>query len=49
MWIALATPLVVMLGAVGMQRLEPRVLGPVTPTSDDPLQQPADAPELAVS
>jgi len=48
MWIALATPLVVMLGAVGMQQLEPRVLGPVTPISDDPLQQPVDADELTV-
>ncbi|WP_156758621.1 hypothetical protein [Actinokineospora pegani] len=43
MWIALATPLVMMIGAVGMARLEPAVLHPVTPTSDDPLQHPINA------
>ncbi|WP_018683778.1 hypothetical protein [Actinokineospora enzanensis] len=37
MWIAIAVPFVLMLGAVGMQRLEPTSLVPVT--SDDPLQQ----------
>ncbi|WP_281173681.1 hypothetical protein [Actinokineospora inagensis] len=37
MWIALAIPFVLMLGAVGMQRLEPTAITPVT--SDDALQQ----------
>ncbi|WP_424187349.1 hypothetical protein ACOBQX_05940 [Actinokineospora sp. G85] len=35
MWIALATPLVVMIGAVGMAWLEPVVLSPLTSTVDD--------------
>ncbi len=42
MWIGLAVPFVVMLGAMGMQALEPRVLGNVPNISDDPLQQSND-------
>ncbi|MBM7773103.1 hypothetical protein JOD54_003307 [Actinokineospora baliensis] len=37
MWIALAIPFALMLGAVGMQRLEPTALAPAT--TDDPLQR----------
>ncbi|SDD10132.1 hypothetical protein [Actinokineospora iranica] len=45
MWMALALPLLLMLAAIGMQRLEPRVISPFPPTSEDPLQQPMEPME----
>ncbi|GLZ39292.1 hypothetical protein [Actinokineospora sp. NBRC 105648] len=37
MWIGLAVPFMLMIGAMGLQRLEPASMTPAA--SDDPLQQ----------